>query len=142
MNDVDPPSRTPAVTGVELGVGLSMAFAALAFFLHSNATWSLHSLWQFIPQSVQTEECSTSQNRRRSYITDNTVHFMFCRRSPQTSCVSCQAKTIALVSHERQRWGGGGGCGSDCRLHHANIVSKYATQKTAGHFPRVARLYQ
>lgn len=107
MNDVDPPSRTPAVTGVELGVGLSMAFAALAFFLHSNATWSLHSLWQFIPQSVQTEECSTSQNRRRSYITDNTVHFMFCRRSPQTSCVSCQAKTIALVSHERQRWGGG-----------------------------------
>lgn len=39
------------VTGVELGVGLSMALVTLVFFLHSNATWSLHSLWQFIPQS-------------------------------------------------------------------------------------------
>lgn len=37
--------------GVELGVGLSMALVTFVFNLHSNATWSLHSLWQFIPQS-------------------------------------------------------------------------------------------
>lgn len=29
-----------------------MALVTLGFFLHSNATWSLHSLWQFIPQSA------------------------------------------------------------------------------------------
>lgn len=45
----NPPSEVPVVTVVELGVGLSVAI--LVFFLHSNATWSLHSLWQFIPQS-------------------------------------------------------------------------------------------
>lgn len=47
----NPPSEVPMVTGVELSVGLSVGI--LAFFLHSNATWSLHSLWQFMPQSEQ-----------------------------------------------------------------------------------------
>lgn len=52
----NPPSEVPVVTGVELGVGLSVALVTLVFFLHSNATWSLHSLWQFIPQSVQAQK--------------------------------------------------------------------------------------
>lgn len=47
----NPPSGVPVVTDVELRVGLSRALVTLVFFLHSNATWSLHSLWQFIPQS-------------------------------------------------------------------------------------------
>lgn len=49
----DPPSELAAVRGAELSVGLSMALVTLGFFLHSNATWSLHSLWQFIPQSAR-----------------------------------------------------------------------------------------
>lgn len=58
----NPPSVVPMATdvelGVELGVGLSTALVPLVFFLHSKATWSLHSLWQFIPQSEIThEEC-------------------------------------------------------------------------------------
>lgn len=52
----NPPSEVLVVTGVELGVGLSVALVTLVFFLHSNATWSLHSLWQFIPQSVQAQK--------------------------------------------------------------------------------------
>lgn len=47
----NPPSEVLVGTGVELGVGLSMALVTFVFNLHSNATWSLHSLWQFIPQS-------------------------------------------------------------------------------------------
>lgn len=47
------PSEVPMVTGVELSVGLSMALLTLVFFLHSNATWSLHNLWQFMPQSAK-----------------------------------------------------------------------------------------
>lgn len=53
------PSGPPVVPGVEPGVsGPSEVLLPLAFFLHSNATWSLHSLWQFIPQSVnRPREC-------------------------------------------------------------------------------------
>lgn len=49
----DPPSELAPVSGVELSVGLSTALVTLGFFLHSKATWSLHSLWQFIPQSAR-----------------------------------------------------------------------------------------
>lgn len=48
-----PPSELAVAKGVELSVGLSMELVTLVFFLHSKATWSLHSLWQFIPQSVE-----------------------------------------------------------------------------------------
>lgn len=55
----NPPSVVPIATGVELGVGLSTALIPLVFFLHSKATCSLHSLWQFIPQSETThKECT------------------------------------------------------------------------------------
>lgn len=62
----NPPSGLPMATGVELAVGLSTAFVPLVFFLHSKATWSLQSLWQFIPQSEIThKECTTCKNRNR-----------------------------------------------------------------------------
>lgn len=62
--DCFPPSEVPVVTGVVLGVGLSMALVTLVFFLHSNATWSLHSLWQFMPQSERQRERERQNTRR------------------------------------------------------------------------------
>lgn len=74
--DCFPPSEVPVVTGVVLGVGLSIALVTLVFFLHSNATWSLHSLWQFMPQSERQRErereakhaACQNRNRRRSWL--------------------------------------------------------------------------
>lgn len=70
----NPPSGLPMATGVELGVGLSTAFVPLAFFLHSKATWSLQSLWQFIPQSEIThKECTTCSNRNQQWLSTLSV---------------------------------------------------------------------
>lgn len=63
---LNPPSEVPMVTGVELGVGLSVA--TLVFFLHSNATWSLHSLWQFIPQSERARRMHNMSEQEQALV--------------------------------------------------------------------------
>lgn len=46
-----------------------MALVSLVFFLHSNATWSLHSLWQFIPQSAWARRYAQHVRNRNSSLT-------------------------------------------------------------------------
>lgn len=114
----NPPSEGPMVTGVELGVGLSMALVILAFFLHSNATWSLHSLWQFIPQSKQDKIMHNMSEQELALTllstTDFSLNTLFCNCNSQTFACSLSGKQMALRSFEG--WGRGENCGSGCRL--------------------------
>ena len=99
------PSEVLMVTGVELGVGLSMALVILAFFLHSNATWSLHSLWQFIPQSERARRTHNMSEQELDIWHLHTLTFFFehhlvCKCKSQTFACSLPGKQIALRSPE------------------------------------------
>lgn len=108
------------VTGVELSVGLSMALVTLVFFLHSNATWSLHSLWQFIPQSEKARRMHNMSEQELAAVLTSTTSTAFslntiCSANATLRAVHAYRKANKQLSY-LLRDGGGGNCGSGCRL--------------------------
>lgn len=107
-----PPSEVPVVTDVKLGVGLSMVLVSLVFFLHSNATWSLHSLWQFIPQSAQARRMhnmSGTGTRVSHRQTDFLPTSLWTLSVLQTRFSELCTLTVKETNSSRAFWGTGEG---------------------------------
>lgn len=106
-----PPSELAVARGVELSVGLSMELVTLVFFLHSKATWSLHSLWQFIPQSaesVQHVRTGTGDNLDISKQTSTDFSLnTFCSASAALGALHAHCEANKQLSHLLRDGGGG-----------------------------------
>lgn len=139
------------MTGVELSVGLSMALVTLVFFLHSNATWSLHSLWQFIPQSEKAKRMHNMSEQELAAVLTSTTSTAFslntiCSANAALRAVRAYCKANKQLSY-LLRDGGGGKLwfwlqtGSFffrcCKVQ----LAVCATQKTTLHFLKTASLY-
>lgn len=117
-HQLNPPSEVAMATGVVLGVGLSVALVTLVFFLHSNATWSLHSLWQFIPQSARAKKSAqhvTAGTRRQTDISPLLFEHS-CDLQMQLSDLCMLTVSQTNSSQMFERTGEGEYCGSGCRL--------------------------
>lgn len=109
----DPPSELAVVRDVELSVGLSMELVSLVFFLHSKATWSLHSLWQFIPQSAESVQhvhvrTGTGDNLDISKQTSTDFSLnAFCSASADLGALHAHCEANKQLLHLLRDGGGG-----------------------------------
>lgn len=108
-----PPSELAVARGVELSIGLSMELVTLVFFLHSKATWSLHSLWQFIPQSAESVQrvhvrTGTGDNLDISKQTSTDFSLnTFCSASAALGALHAHCEANKQLSHLLRDGGGG-----------------------------------
>lgn len=110
------PSEVQMETGVELSVGLSMALLTLVFFLHSNATWSLHNLWQFIPQSAKGQKQAQWVRTRtggKSWDWQTSFYWIFfentfCSANAVLRALCAYCKANKRFSYLFKGWGRGG----------------------------------
>lgn len=108
-----PPSELAVESGVELSMGLSMELVTLVFFLHSKATWSLHSLWQFIPQSAESVQrvhvrTGTGDNLDISKQTSTDFSLSaFCSASAALGALHAHCEANKQLSHLLRDGGGG-----------------------------------
>lgn len=132
-----PPSELAVARGVELSVGLSMELVTLVFFLHSKATWSLHSLWQFIPQSAESVQhvhvrTGTGDNLDISKQTSTDFSLnTFCSASAALGALHAHCEANKQLSH-LLRDGGGGKLwcsAADWFFFFSCAAKPYATQK-------------
>lgn len=105
-----PPSELAVERDIELIVGLSMELVTLVFFLHSKATWSLHSLWQFIPQSAESVHVRTGTGDNLDISKKTSTDFSlnaFCSASAALRALHAHCEANKQLSHLLRDGGGG-----------------------------------